>query len=167
MPAVNGSSARVVAFVAENPGCSYAELCAGAGVAHRSGLISYIAATGRIFMAGPHGCRRYYPTAEQALAAHDGLVQQAAEARREVKRRADIEQARRRKALSRMLGRSRNTRPTRAVQGEPCAAEFTVAGVKVTLARHQRPGNTAGSAAPLNPAEARPWAQAVLQGRAG
>lgn len=167
MPRANGASARAVAYVAANPGCTYAELCAGCGAARGGGLVSYITSAGLIFMAGPHGWRRYYPTAEQAAAAHDALVQQAADARREVKRRADMEQARRRKHLSRMLGKSRNTRPTRAVQGEPSAAEFVVSGVRVKLARHAKAPQVASGPAPLDSSECRPWAQAVLQGRAG
>jgi hypothetical protein len=135
MPKATGAGQRVVAFVAANPGCAYAELCEGSGAARGGGLISYMASTGRIFMAGPHGCRRYYPTAEMAAAAHDDLVRLAAEARREVKRRADVEQLRRRKAVSRMLGKSRNTRPDRAVQGEPSATTFVVSGVRVRISK--------------------------------
>lgn len=163
MPKSNGAGQRVVAFVAANPGCTYAQLCEGAAAARGGGLVSYMERTGRIFMAGPHGWRRYYPTAEQAAAAHDGLVQQAADARRAVKRRADLEQLRRRKYLSRMLGKSRNTRPTKAVQGEPSAAEFVVSGVRVKLARHAKAPQVAASAAALDPREARPWAQAAAQ----
>jgi hypothetical protein len=159
MPKANGAGLRVVAFVAANPGCTYAELCDGSGATRHGGLVSYMLKTGRIFMAGPHGWRRYYPAVEQAAAAHDWLVQQAADARREVKRRADVEQLRRRKALSRMLGKSRNTRPDRAVQGEPSASEFVVSGVRVKLARHAKAPTATVRA--LDPRECRPWAEAV------
>jgi len=162
MPKSNGAGLRVVAFVAAHPGCTYAQLCDGSGAARGGGLVSYMASTGRIFMAGPHGWRRYFPTAEQAAAAHDGLVQQAAEARREVKRRADIEQLRRRKALSRMLGKSRNTRPDRAVQGEPSAPEFVVSGVRVKLARRSRPAELAGPGSGLDARECRAWVHAAV-----
>ena len=165
MPKANGAGQRVVAFVAANPGCTYADLCDGSCTPRRSGLVSYMTTTGRIFMAGPHGCRRYYPTAEQARAAHDALVQQAEDARREVRRRADIEQQRRRKALSRMLGKSRNTRPGRAVQGEPSKPEFVVFGVRVKLAR-RGPAADGEPARALNPLECRPWALAAVHGTA-
>ena len=161
MPKANGAGQRIVAFVAANPGCTYAQLCEGCGVAHGGGLVTYIVSTGRIFMAGPRGWRKYFPTAEQAAAAHDALVQQANNARREVKRRSTVEQLRRMKALSRMLGKSRNTRPDRAVQGEPSASEFVVRGVRVKMARRSGNAELAGHGGAIDPRECRPWASAA------
>jgi hypothetical protein len=161
MPKANGASLRVIAFVAANPGCDYATLCEGADVPPRGGLVSYMLSRGMVFMAGPRGCRRYYPTADQAAAAHDALVAQAEQARREVKRRADIEQARRRKAFSRMLGKSRNTRPAQAIEGEPSADTFIVSGVRVRLARHRRSDQAAPPV--VAPTDCRPWAKTVAQ----
>jgi hypothetical protein len=122
--------------------------------------------TGRIFIAGPRGWRKYFPSAEQAAAAHDALVQQADNARREVKRRSTIERLRRMKALSRMLGKSRNTRPDRAVQGEPSAPEFVVLGIRVKMARRIGNAELAGHGSAIDPRECRPWAQAAAGGRA-
>jgi hypothetical protein len=161
MPKANGAGQRIVAFVAANAGCSYKQLCEGSGVAHGGGLVTYMVSTGRIFIAGPRGWRKYFPTAEQAAAAHDALVQQADNARREVKRRSSIERLRRMKALSRMLGKSRNTRPDRAVQGEPSAPEFVVLGIRVKMARRSGNAELAGHGSAIDPRECRAWAQAA------
>jgi hypothetical protein len=166
MPKANGAGQRIVAFVAANAGCSYKQLCEGSGVAHGGGLVTYMVSTGRIFMAGPRGWRKYFPTAEQAAAAHDALVQQADNARREVKRRSSIERLRRMKALSRMLGKSRNTRPDRAVQGEPSAPEFVVLGIRVKMARRSGNAELAGHGSAIDPRECRPWADATAGGMA-
>lgn len=83
----NGTAARIVAYVAEHPGCTRAELLQGCGIAdYRDAMPTYCAKAGMIFPAGPRGSQRYFPTAEMAQARHQTIVEFVVD-RRERKKR--------------------------------------------------------------------------------
>ena len=154
---------RIVAHVAANPGVRYADLCAAVGISTRAGHVAYVRKTGRIFAAGPRSWQRYFPTAEQAWVADAQVHAEAQAAERERNRRAALEANRRRKAASRLLGRSINTRPKQAVQGEPSVREFVVDGRRYALAP-QRPCVQAVPRV-VDSSQSRPWAAAAVGAR--
>jgi hypothetical protein len=147
---------RIAAHVAAHPGVRYADLCAAIGIKRRSGHIAYAVNTGRVFSAGVHGDTRLYATRGEAEAAEPQLRRAAELRRADVKKRADEERNRRRKAANRILGRSRNTRPAQAVHGDPSVGEFVVAGrvVRVALAQGVQDAPRV-----VDSAECRPWAR--------
>lgn len=154
---------RIVAHVAANPGVRYADLCAAVGIPSTAGHVAYVRKTGRIFSAGPRSWQRYFPTAEQALSAEPEVQAEAKAAERERNRRAALESNRRRKAASRLLGRSRNTRPTQAVQGEPSKREFVVGGKRIALATTCTKSQTVPRV--VDSSQSRPWAAAAVGAR--
>lgn len=101
----NGTAARIVAYVAAHPGCTRAELLQGCGIAdYRDAMPTYCTKAGLIFPAGPRGSQRYYPTAQQAAAAHERICSET-KARREAKIRAShVAQNLRRMMLRRAAG---------------------------------------------------------------
>lgn len=151
---------RIAAHVAAHPGVRYADLCAAVNTKRRSGHIAYAVNTGRIFSAGVHGDTRLYPTRAEAETAEPQLRRAAELRRAEVKKRADEERNRRRKAANRILGRSRNTRPAQAVRGEPSVGEFVVAGRLVRVAPRQGAQQVPRV---VDPSQCRPWATVAAQ----
>ena len=154
---------RIVAHVAKNPVVRYADLCAAVGISTHAGHVAYVRKTGRVFSAGPRSWQRYFPTAEQAWAAEADVQAEAKAAERERNRRAALETNRRRKAASRLLGRSRNTRPTQAVQGEPSKREFVVYGKRIALGATCTGSQTVPRV--VDPMQSRPWAAAAVGAR--
>lgn len=67
-------TASIVAYVAAHPGCKRRDILAACNLDADHALPTYALRTGRIHAAGHRGSRRYYPTAEQAAAAHDAVV---------------------------------------------------------------------------------------------
>lgn len=81
----NGTAKRIVAFVTRNPGCTRAQMLAACGISElNDAMPAYCRKQGLIHPAGPRGSQRYYPTAEQAQAAHKSIVA-AVKAHREAK----------------------------------------------------------------------------------
>lgn len=101
----NGTSARIVAYVAAHPGCTRANLLAGCGITDSAcSLPTYCCKAGLIHVAGPRSWQRYYPTAEQAQSKHAKLCADA-DARRKAKASADdVLQNLRRLMLRRQAG---------------------------------------------------------------
>jgi hypothetical protein len=114
MTAKTGKSAAIVAHVAAHPGITRLRLHADLGMRSNNGLLRYCVRQGLVHGAGSRSTYRLYPTAEQAAAAHDQLVAQAA-ARRKARRRADDLRSLLRKRLQRQAagGRSYPTKPGR------------------------------------------------------
>ena len=77
MPGKNGLSARILAWVRDNPGRRGREMGAALGFNHSGGLLSYMRANGLIFGAGPCHWTCYYLTAEEAAANHERITQEA------------------------------------------------------------------------------------------
>lgn len=109
----NGASARIVAFVAEHPGCSRDRLLAGLGVEDEHwAMPTYCVKAGLIFAAGPRGSQQFFPTAEMARARHAAIVDAALQ-RRQAKKRAAWKRDNLRKRAQRHASGSRaiDTRP--------------------------------------------------------
>lgn len=153
---------RIAAHVAAHPGVRYAELCAAVGISTRCGLVAYARRTGRIFSAGLRHWQRYYPSADEASAADAQVRKEAVQHLHDSRVRGDAERNRRRKAASKVLGRSRNTRPTQAVQGAPSATSFVVDG-KRFLIQPERARDPDAPPRVVNPAECRPWANVAAR----
>jgi hypothetical protein len=153
---------RIVAHVAANPGVRYADLCAAVGITSSCGFVAYARRRGLIFAAGPRSWQRYFPTAAEAAVADQMVRDMVLQHERARKAREAQEHNRRRKAASRLLGKSRNTRPNQAVHGEPAARSFVVDGRRFVVAA---PPAEAKPPRAVSSAEARAWAVAVAQQR--
>lgn len=101
----NGTAKRIVAFVTRNPGCTRAQMLAACGISElNDAMPAYCRKQGMIHPAGPRGSQRYYPTAQQAAAAHERICSET-KARREAKIRAShVAQNLRRMMLRRAAG---------------------------------------------------------------
>lgn len=104
MPAKNGATQRVLAFLRAHPGANAAEIRAGCGVDPKSGLIAWLRTSGMIFVAGPRHWQRYYLDREEAERNHERIC---VEARESVKHRERVEHRRgalKRRALRQAAG---------------------------------------------------------------
>ena len=162
MPNQNGGLDRIRKVVTERPGMRLGELAQAAGVPPSSGLMAYARKVGAIFVAGPRGFQRYYPTLEMAAERDQAVREEAKAARLEVKRRAWRESALRRKAATAALGRAINTRPGQEVKGQ-AVGTFVVRGKRITVAPPMPEHRFAVSEAPraIDSSQARPWAVAA------
>ena len=85
MTVATGMSARIVAYVRINPGCERMEMARALGISDpRWSLPTYCRKAGLIFAAGPRSWTRYFPTEQEAKAAHPVICKQA-EAQRQAK----------------------------------------------------------------------------------
>ena len=108
-----GMAERIAAYVAAHPGCTRAEMLAGCGMRKlNDAMPAYCQRKGRIFAAGPRGSYRYFPSAEQAAAAHAAIVAEV-KARRQAKKQFywTLDNLRKRAKRHAQGGRNRNTRP--------------------------------------------------------
>jgi hypothetical protein len=136
MSAKNGKSARIVAYVAKHPGCTRDNLRDALDVAVNNGLMAYCLNAGLVHAAGPVRWERYYPTAEQAAAAHAAIVAKAA-AQRLAKQQAAWRESNLRKMAKRRAqgARAINTHPRTLV----LAPGVTISpDVRVTIAPPMR-----------------------------
>lgn len=136
--AYNGKPTKchaIVAYVQKHPGCTRRQMLAGIGSDDESdALPAYCRRHGMLFVAGPRGSQRYYPTAELAEAA-DGAIRAAVIETRRQKRSLNTVAGNLRKRALRIADGAKpmNTRPGQmAVVLAPDAALHP--GVKITRA---------------------------------
>lgn len=82
MSKATGMMARIVAYVAEHPGTSTADMRRDLGIDSHMGLLTYAKRTGRIYAAGHHKDTRYFLSETEAVAA-DERIREEAKQRRE------------------------------------------------------------------------------------
>lgn len=64
----NGACARIVAFVAANPGCTSPQIEAAFNIGANNGLLVYCVKSGKVFKSGRRRLFRYYATEALAIA---------------------------------------------------------------------------------------------------
>ena len=73
-----GATARIVAFVAANPGCTRAQIVSACNLAAPAAIVTNCWNDGRIHRAGPRGASRFFADATQAAAAHAAMMRKHA-----------------------------------------------------------------------------------------
>lgn len=160
MPAHIGMTGKIEAYVAQHPGCLRSELLAALGLDKRNALPTYCVRIGAIFLAGPRGSQRYYPTLDEAHQA-DATIRAEVKARRkrlrsESHRKLNLRRRARRLAAG---GKVVNTRPGQCLQLD--AGTTISPDVPMKIAR-KVPARWESIVVPaaISSAEARPWAHA-------
>lgn len=135
MPRATGLSARIAAFVAENPGHTAAEIGAALSFKHNSGTLNWTMNKGMVFAAGSRHSLRYYPTAKEAEANHERLCALAIKARQENEKLAGRRQNLNRRARRYEKGVApRNTRRADCLHIELSPGATLAPGVKLLVA---------------------------------
>lgn len=160
MPKINGTAARMVAFVEQHPGCTRREILAGLGLGAADAMPSYCMRHGLIFAAGKRRLQRYYATAQLAADAKDAVLAQIQLDRQQkvamCSRTSNLRKRARRLAAGWKMV---NTRPGKGVALDPGVELKPDARLTIAFQKPGRWESLGKVPAVVDPSQARPWAQ--------